>query len=114
MSDEGTQKAAIFLLALGEDEAAEVMKFLGPREVQKIGAAMSALKGVNNEEVEMVLADFREQAEKNSSFGLDSDEYIRAVLTKALGNDKAAAGTAGDPRWQRCNPDVDPAGRYRW
>lgn len=91
MSDIGTQKAAIFLLALGEDEAAEVMKYLGPREVQKIGAAMSALKGVNNEEVETVLADFRESAEKNSSFGLDSDEYIRSVLTKALGNDKAAS-----------------------
>ena len=37
MSDDGVQKAATFLLALGEDGAAEVMKFLGPREVQKIG-----------------------------------------------------------------------------
>ena len=91
MSDEGTQKAAILLLALGEDEAAEVMKFLGPREVQKIGAAMSAMKAVQSEELESVLEDFRTKTEQNTSIGLDSDEYIRSVMTKALGDDKAAS-----------------------
>lgn len=91
MSDAGTQKAAILMLALGEDEAAEVMKYLGPREVQKLGAAMSVLKGIGNEELENVLSDFRVSAEQNSSFGMDSDEYIRTVLTKALGDDKASS-----------------------
>ena len=91
MSDEGTQKAAILLLALGEDEAAEVMKFLGPREVQKIGAAMSAMKAVQSEELESVLEDFRSKTESNTSIGLDSDEYIRSVMTKALGDDKASS-----------------------
>jgi flagellar motor switch protein FliG len=91
MSDAGTQKAAILMLALGEDEAAEVMKYLGPREVQKLGAAMSVLKGIGNEELENVLSDFRVSAEQNSSFGMDSDEYIRSVLTKALGDDKASS-----------------------
>ncbi len=91
MSDEGTQKAAILLLALGEDEAAEVMKFLGPREVQKIGAAMSAMKAVQSEELESVLEDFRSKTEQNTSIGLDSDEYIRSVMTKALGDDKASS-----------------------
>lgn len=91
MSDAGTQKAAILMLTLGEDEAAEVMRHLGPREVQKLGAAMSMLKGVGNDVVEKVLNDFRASAEQNSSFGLDSDEYIRTVLTKALGDDKASS-----------------------
>src|SRR6476646_828831 len=91
MSDAGTQKGAILLLALGEDEAAEVMKFLGPREVQKLGAAMSAMKAVQNEDLEKVLASFIEKTEEHSSIGLDSDEYIRTVLTKALGDDKASS-----------------------
>jgi flagellar motor switch protein FliG len=91
MSDAGTQKGAILMLALGEDEAAEVMKFLGPREVQKLGAAMSAMKAVQNDELERVLVSFIEKTEEHNSIGVDSDEYIRSVLTKALGDDKAAS-----------------------
>ena len=86
----GLQKAAILMLALGESEAAEVMKFLGPREVLKLGAAMATMKGIAHEQVVEVLDDFREQTELNSTIGLDSDEYIRQVLTKALGDDKAS------------------------
>ena len=91
MSEAGIQKGAILMLALGEDEAAEVMKHLGPREVSKLGAAMSQLKSVPNNELQAVLADFRVETEKISSLGIDSDEYIRSVLTKALGDDKAAS-----------------------
>lgn len=91
MSDAGTQKGAILMLALGEDEAAEVMKYLGPREVQKLSAAMAAMKSVGSEELETVLAEFRTETEQNTSLGLDSDDYIRVVLTKALGDDKAAS-----------------------
>jgi flagellar motor switch protein FliG len=91
MSDAGTQKGAILMLALGEDEAAEVMKYLGPREVQKLGAAMSAMKAVQNDELERVLVSFIEKTEEHNSIGVDSDEYIRSVLTKALGDDKAAS-----------------------
>src|ERR1700712_530032 len=91
MSDAGTQKGAILMLALGEDEAAEVMKFLGPREVQKLGAAMSSMKAVQNEDLEKVLGSFIAKTEEHSSIGLDSDEYIRTVLTKALGDDKASS-----------------------
>jgi flagellar motor switch protein FliG len=91
MSDDGVQKGAILMLALGEDEAAEVMKYLGPREVQKLGAAMSTMRSVQSEELAMVLQEFRDEAEKNTSIGIDSDEYIRTVLTKALGDDKAAS-----------------------
>ena len=91
MSDAGVQKGAILMLALGEEEASEVMKYLGPREVQKLGAAMSVMKQIQSEELEKVLDEFRTETEKNTSLGVDSDEYIRTVLTKALGEDKAAS-----------------------
>lgn len=90
MNEDGVLKAAILMLALGEEEAAEVMKYLGPREVQKLGAAMSTMKAVASEQLEKVLDDFRTETEVNTSFGMDSDEYIRTVLTRALGEDKAS------------------------
>ncbi len=91
MSDDGVQKAATLMLALGEDGAAEVMKHLGPREVQKIGAAMAAIGVIPHEAIARVLEDFKAHADLSSSVGLDSDEYIRNVLTKALGDDKASS-----------------------
>ena len=91
MSEDGVVKGAILMLALGEEEAAEVMKYLGPREVQKLGAAMSSMKAIASEQLESVLDDFRSETEQNTSLGLDSDEYIRTVLTKALGEDKASS-----------------------
>ncbi|MFJ5444744.1 flagellar motor switch protein FliG [Methylobacillus methanolivorans] len=90
MSDNGVVKSAVLMLALGEDEAAEVMKYLGPREVQKLGTAMASMKSIGHEQVESVLVSFLEEADKNTAIGLDSDEYIRSVLTKALGDDKAS------------------------
>jgi flagellar motor switch protein FliG len=91
MSEVGVQRAAILMLALGEEEAVEVMKFLGPREVQKLGQAMSTIKSIAAEELEDVLQDFRMRTRANTSLGLDSDDYIRNVLTKALGDDKATS-----------------------
>jgi flagellar motor switch protein FliG len=91
MSDTtGLQKAAILMLAMGEGEAAEVMKFLGPREVLKLGGAMAMMKGIPHEQVVEVLDDFVSQTALQSTIGLDSDDYIRQVLTKALGDDKAS------------------------
>ncbi len=91
MIETGVQKAAVLMLALGEDEAAEVMKFLSPREVQALGGAMSTMKSVQSHELEQVLAEFRGLTEQNTSLGIDSDDYIRSVLTKALGDDKASS-----------------------
>lgn len=90
MADDGVFKSAVLMLALGSDEAAEVMKFLTPKEVQKLGAAMSTMKPIPREQVDTVVLDFLTEAEKSSDFGLDSDEYIRSVLNKALGEDKAS------------------------
>ncbi|MDA8108569.1 MAG: flagellar motor switch protein FliG [Betaproteobacteria bacterium] len=90
MTDDGLRKSAILLLSLGEENATEVIKHLGPREVQKLGAAMSQLKNVTREQIDGVLNDFRGQAEEKTTLGMDSREYVRSVLTKALGDDKAA------------------------
>jgi flagellar motor switch protein FliG len=89
MNEEGIERGAILLLSLGEEGATEVFKHLGPREVQKLGLAMSNLKNVTREKVEGVLSAFRSRAEEKSSLGLNSGEYLRKVLTNALGDDKA-------------------------
>ena len=86
---DGIDRSAILLLSLGEDEAAEVMRHLGPREVQKLGAAMARLSHVSTDQAQMVLADFRSRLERQTSLGVGSDQYIRAMLNKALGADKA-------------------------
>jgi len=92
MSDNsGVTKGAILMLALGEEGASQVMKFLGPREVQKLGEAMTSMKSIPQEEVVNVLEDFNTVVDMNSSLGLDSNDYIRTVLTKALGDDKASS-----------------------
>ncbi len=91
MIDNNVTRSAILMLALGEEEAAEVMKHLSPREVQKLGAAMTTLKTIGHEDIDTVLNDFLAVASENSTLGLDSDDYIRSVLNKALGEDKAAS-----------------------
>jgi flagellar motor switch protein FliG len=88
--DEGLEKCATLLVALGEDLASEVLKHLGPREVQKIGHAMALLKSVPRTRMEAVLDEFNQIAEESLSVHVDTDNYIRSVLTKALGDDKAS------------------------
>ena len=90
MSD-GVEKSAIFLMTLGETEAAEVLKYLEPKEVQKISAAMVTIKNLTREQIGMVFHDFLISASSKTSIGMDSNDYIRSMLTKALGDDKAAS-----------------------
>jgi flagellar motor switch protein FliG len=90
MSAEGFKKTAMILMALGEDEAAEVLKFLPPRNIQKLGSIMASTKQLGRNEINEVLLEFRRIADTNTDLGVDSTEYLRAVLTKALGDDKAA------------------------
>ena len=87
--DEGLEKSAIMLLTLGPDDAAEVLKHLGPKEVQKLGHAMAGLKKVPKERVEAILAEFTDYATKSASMSVD-EAHIKDMLTKALGDDKAA------------------------
>lgn len=90
MDDEGIKKSAILLMSLGEQEAASVIKLLGPKEVQKLGAAMSSLENISRDEIENILREFCDEAEEKTTLGQDSSEYIRRVLINALGDEKAA------------------------
>ena len=90
MDDDGIKKSAILLMTLGEQEAASVIKLLGPKEVQKLGEAMSALSNITCEEVEGVLKDFCNDAQGRTTLGHGSAEYIRKVMTNALGDEKAS------------------------
>lgn len=86
---DGIEKSAIFLMTLGENEAAQVLKYLEPKEVQKISAAMMALKNLSREEIAQVFHDFIVSASSKTTIGMDSSDYIRNMLVKALGDDKA-------------------------
>lgn len=81
-------KSALLLMSLGEDLAAEVFKHLGPKEVQKIGLAMASLKTASKQEVSQVVSEFLASTDNRANFGA-ADEYIKSVLKKALGEDKA-------------------------
>lgn len=89
--DQDLARCAILMMSLGEDAAAEVFKYLSSREVQQIGSAMANLKQVTRADVDQVLEDFRREADQFMAVTLGSDDYIRSVLTKALGTDRAAS-----------------------
>ncbi len=82
-------QAAILLMTLGEGDAAEILKHMGPKEVQRIGAAMSSLSNVQQHEVEGVLGNFLDEVRTLTGLGMGSDSYIRNMLVTALGEDKA-------------------------
>jgi flagellar motor switch protein FliG len=83
------EKAAILLISLGEADAAEVLKHLGPKEVQRIGYAMTRLSNVPQSRVEAVVSDFMHVVSDQTGIGINNDRYIRAMLNQALGEEKA-------------------------
>ena len=85
----GTQKSAILMMLVGEDEATEILKNLSPREVQHLGAAMYSVQGLDQETVNMVLDEFLAIIKEQTSLGLGAGNYIRNVMTRALGDDRA-------------------------
>ncbi len=85
----GVERAAILLLALGEKDAAEILKHMGPKEVQDVGLAMATMTNVSTAQMEEVMGAFVSTLKGETSLGLDSDDYIRNMLTSALGADKA-------------------------
>ena len=89
MDDNGVEDAAILLMTLGEEEAAEVFKHLTPKEVQRLGETIARMKTVSRERFDGVLQRFHDQAEAHSMLVNDTDEYVKNVLRKALGEDKA-------------------------
>lgn len=87
--DTGVEDAAILLMSLGEEEAAAVFKHLAPKEVQKLGETIARLKSITRERVDGVLDKFGTEAQSQHVLVQDTDEYVKAVLRKALGDDKA-------------------------
>jgi len=87
----GTEKAAVFLRSLGEAEAAEVLKHMNPKEVQKVGQTMATLGNVTREEVQAVLDNFVSTVEEETGLGIGSHDYVRKMLVGALGEDKAGS-----------------------
>ena len=90
MDEQGLTDAAIFLMSLGEEEAAEVFKHLSPKEVQKLGETIAKTKVVTREKVEQVLVRFTAAAGAQSLLVNDTADYVKAVLRRALGDDKAS------------------------
>jgi len=89
LDDKGVEDAAIFLMSLGEEEAAEVFKHLAPKEVQRLGEAIAKMKSIPRERYEKVLERFETVAADQNILVPDTDEYVKSVLRKALGEDKA-------------------------
>ncbi len=89
MDDQGIENAAILLMSLGEEHASEVFKHLAPKEVQRMGETIARLKSVSRERLDQVLDHFGQIAGGQSMLVEDNDEYVRAVLKRALGEDKA-------------------------
>ncbi len=90
MEDQGIQDAAIFLMSIGEEEAAEVFKHLSPKEVQKLGETIAGMRTVSRERVEQVMERFTDQAASQSLLISDTNSYVKSVLKRALGDDKAS------------------------
>lgn len=82
-------RAAVLMMSLGEDDAALVLKHLGPKEVQKLGQAMVSLENVQKDDLTTVLDDFLNVVQSQTSMGVDSGGYIKSMLVSALGEDKA-------------------------
>lgn len=86
-----TQKAAVLLMTIGEDSAAEVLKHMGPKEVQRIGIAMTTVRDLTKEMVNNVIGEFMTTVNQQTALGVGVDDYVRNVLLNALGEDKAAS-----------------------
>ena len=87
----GTERAALLLMTLGEEEAAEVLKYMGAKEVQELGVAMASLKNVTRDEAGNVLDVFITDVEEQTAFGVNTEGYVRKLLGNAFGESKAEA-----------------------
>lgn len=87
---DGVEKAAILLLSLSEEDAAQILKHLEPKQVQRVGMAMAQTTDLNQAKISAVHRRFIEQIQNFSTIGFQSEEFIKRALTAALGEEKAA------------------------
>ncbi|MBS9436282.1 flagellar motor switch protein FliG [Photorhabdus noenieputensis] len=91
MSLNGTEKSAVMLMTLGEDQAAEVFKHLNSREVQQLSITMAGMRQISNQQLVDVLAEFEEDAGQYAALSINASDYLRSVLIKALGEERASS-----------------------
>ncbi|AKH65504.1 MULTISPECIES: flagellar motor switch protein FliG [Photorhabdus] len=91
MSLNGTEKSAVMLMTLGEDQAAEVFKHLNSREVQQLSITMAGMRQVSNQQLVDVLAEFEEDSGQYAALSINASDYLRSVLIKALGEERASS-----------------------
>ena len=89
MSLSGTEKSAVMLMSVGEEQAAEIFKHLNSREVQKLSIVMLSLRQISNHKLTDVLAEFEENAIQYAAINVNTNHYLRSVLVKALGEERA-------------------------
>ncbi|MCE8014799.1 flagellar motor switch protein FliG [Halomonas sp. MCCC 1A17488] len=87
----GVRRSAILMLALDEDSAAEVFKYLAPKEIQQLSMEMAEMDQVSHEDMQQVMLEFHRETEEFIALNLNSSDHIRSVLTKALGSERATS-----------------------
>ena len=87
---EGVEKAAILLLSLSEEDAAQILKHLEPKQVQKLGTEMAKVDDMTQTKITAVHKHFIEEIQNYSTIGFQSQDFVKRALTAALGEDKAA------------------------
>ncbi len=87
---EGVEKAAMLLLSLSEEDAAQILKHLEPKQVQKLGSSMASIEDMTQNKITAVHKHFIEEIQNYSTIGFQSQEFVKKALTAALGEDKAA------------------------
>lgn len=84
----GSERAALLLLMLGEEKAADVLRFVPSSELEKIGSAMARIKEVNNHQAEAVIESFQESMGTQTPLGVGVPGYVRQLLVSTLGEHK--------------------------
>ena len=87
---DGVEKASILLLSLSEEDAAQILKHLEPKQVQKVGMSMASLDDLSQDKISAVHKLFIDQIQSFSTIGFQSEDFIKKALTAALGEEKAA------------------------
>lgn len=84
------EKSAIVMLTLGDVLAAEVFKHLNAHEVKTISSSMVNMAGFTHDQMASVLRDFKNDSSEYAALSLNTNEYLRSVLVKALGEERAS------------------------
>ncbi|MBM3380408.1 MAG: flagellar motor switch protein FliG [Betaproteobacteria bacterium] len=112
---DGASKAAVVLLSVGPEVAADVLRQVTPIEVQRISSKMAIVRSLNRDMLLQVLRDFKEATISNAQVAFDTDSFMQNMLQKALGTEgasdllgklEAAIDMSGLDALKRLDPDV--------